>query len=46
MSDIGCPWCDLELPFETLVAESATCPECHTTWRYEEDDEVELPIAA
>ena len=45
MNDNTCPWCEAELPFETLRAQSGECAECHTTWQFEDVRE-ELLLAA
>jgi hypothetical protein len=45
MSDRTCPWCEAEL--ELLIdADEQQCPECRTLWRYEDESEAVLPIAA
>ena len=44
MSDSACPWCEAEVVLETAALEQS-CPDCQTTWRYE-DEPVELPLAA
>jgi hypothetical protein len=46
MSETQCPWC--ELPLELAVDQSSEqqCPECLTTWRYEDEYEAELALAA
>jgi len=43
--DAKCPWCEIELALPLDVeADAQTCPECLTTWRYE--DAPELALAA
>jgi len=46
LDELSCPWCEVELPssFAGAAAER-TCPECHTTWLYE-DEPVDLELAA
>ena len=44
MSDERCPWCEAELVLR-VVTDEDTCPECGTTWSYE-DAEVDLALAA
>jgi Zn-finger nucleic acid-binding protein len=42
----SCPWCEVELPASYAdAANEQTCPECRTTWLYE-DEPVELALAA
>ncbi len=45
MSNAMCPWCEaaIELAADDTVEQQ--CPECMTTWCYEES-EFELPLAA
>ena len=45
MNDINCPWCETRLEGFNEAAEEQQCPECMTTWCYEEA-ELELPLAA
>jgi len=45
VNDISCPWCEADLMLR-VVADEQTCPECGTTWSYEDDAEDSLPIAA
>lgn len=45
MSDLTCPWCETDLVL-SVVADEQTCAECGTTWSYEEDETVELALAA
>lgn len=43
MFNLSCPWCetDLATTFEVEVEEQ-TCPECQTSWTYEQTAEVAL----
>jgi hypothetical protein len=43
MNDLTCPWCESGL--EQLASQEQQCPECLTTWTYEEEPE-ELGLAA
>jgi hypothetical protein len=45
VSDVSCPWCEAELELQVAAADEQNCPECHTTWRYDEEP-VELALAA
>ena len=36
MNDLRCPWCETDLILH-LVSDEQTCPECGTTWSYEEE---------
>ena len=45
MNDVSCPWCEAELVLR-LVGDDQTCAECGTTWSYEDDEMVQLPLAA
>lgn len=45
MNDIACPWCESKLDGCGEGADEQQCPECLTTWCYEEA-EFELPLAA
>jgi Zn-finger nucleic acid-binding protein len=46
MSDMSCPWCEADLVLR-VVDDEQTCPECGTTWSYEDEAaEIELLIAA
>ena len=45
MSDACCPWCEADLVLR-LVSDEQTCPECGTTWSYEDEATEELPLAA
>jgi len=43
MVDIKCPWCEAELLAAVdAQAEEQTCPECLTSWSYEERTDVAL----
>jgi predicted Zn finger-like uncharacterized protein len=44
-----CPWCEAAFRVELHVVtddESGNCPECLTTWTYEEEPVLELALAA
>jgi hypothetical protein len=45
MNDVTCPWCETELVLR-LIGEEQTCVECGTSWTYEDDEKIELPLAA
>jgi hypothetical protein len=45
MNDVTCPWCETELVLR-LIGEEQTCVECGTSWTYEDNEEIELPLAA
>jgi predicted RNA-binding Zn-ribbon protein involved in translation (DUF1610 family) len=45
VTDDCCPWCEAQIEPE-LDAVAQTCPECLTTWAYEEVRESELALAA
>ena len=45
MVELSCPWCECNLQVGAQPRYEEQCPECLTTWRYEED-EVELALAA
>lgn len=45
MSDLNCPWCDGDMGAAAIEVREQTCPECMTTWCYE-DEPVELALAA
>jgi Zn-finger nucleic acid-binding protein len=46
LNELSCPWCEVELtPAFADAAAEQTCPECRTTWLYE-DEPVELELAA
>ena len=43
MVEVRCPWCEAELPMALEIeADSGSCSECLTTWRYEETAETAL----
>jgi Zn-finger nucleic acid-binding protein len=43
MAETSCPWCEAELLVGPDVeAEEQTCPECLTSWSYEERTDVAL----
>jgi hypothetical protein len=37
MNELSCPWCETELML-CVVGDEQTCPECGTTWSYEDED--------
>ena len=44
-----CPWCEATLLVELRVVtddDSQTCPECLTTWTFEDEPVYELALAA
>lgn len=45
MNDTNCPWCETELVLR-LVGDEQMCGECGTTWSYEDEEVVSLPLAA
>ena len=46
MVHMSCPWCEVEIAVGVPANEDeGQCPECLTTWAYE-DDRVELALAA
>jgi hypothetical protein len=45
MKNTCCPWCETSLDSCAEGSDEQQCPECLTTWVYE-DAEVELPLAA
>lgn len=45
MNDVTCPWCETDLVLR-VVGDEQTCPECGTTWSYEDDEAGELALAA
>jgi hypothetical protein len=45
MNDVACPWCETRLEGWNESADEQQCPECLTTWCYEET-ELEPPLAA
>ena len=45
MVELICPWCEGDLFVAVQARDEEQCPECLTTWRYEEED-VELALAA
>ena len=43
MFNLSCPWCETDLPTTLEVeVEEQTCPECQTSWTYEQTAEVAL----
>lgn len=45
MNDLACPWCESPLELAADGTEDQQCPECLTTWCYEDAD-LDLPLAA
>jgi predicted RNA-binding Zn-ribbon protein involved in translation (DUF1610 family) len=45
MNEMSCPWCEADIVLR-VVADEQSCPECGTTWTYEDEPAVELPLAA
>lgn len=45
MLESTCPWCEAAIVVSNSPRGEDQCPECLTTWQYEED-EVALPLAA
>ena len=45
MVEVSCPWCESDVLVGVQQWQDGQCPECLTTWTYE-DDEVELALAA
>ncbi|MDQ3937579.1 MAG: hypothetical protein M3253_02745 [Chloroflexota bacterium] len=45
MVELSCPWCEASLVVETELEVERTCPECLTTWAYE-DVAADTPLAA
>jgi len=45
MNDTTCPWCEAELVLR-VVGEEQSCPECGTTWSYEDETEVDAHLLA
>ena len=43
--NLSCPWCETD-PILRIVADEQTCPECGTTWMYEDEPGIDLPLAA
>ena len=47
MAQVTCPWCEVELMTAVLERDQGECPECLTSWRFEDDEpEVDLALAA
>jgi Zn-finger nucleic acid-binding protein len=46
MNDMSCPWCEVPLELTVDQNEEQQCPECLTSWRYEDRYEAELALAA
>jgi predicted RNA-binding Zn-ribbon protein involved in translation (DUF1610 family) len=45
MNEMSCPWCEADIVLR-VVADEQSCPECGTTWTYEDEPAVMLPLAA
>jgi Zn-finger nucleic acid-binding protein len=41
-----CPWCEMDLILAADAAEDGECPQCLTHWRYEDEEEVQIALAA
>lgn len=49
MVEQQCPWCEASLRIELRVVkddDAQTCPECLTTWSFEDEPAYELTLAA
>jgi hypothetical protein len=49
MAQQTCPWCEASIKVELRVVtddDAQTCPECLTTWSFDEEPQVELGLAA
>ena len=46
MNEMTCPWCEVGLELAVDEKAEQQCPECQTTWRYEDDVDLELALAA
>ena len=49
MIEQSCPWCEATIHVELRVvtdADAQTCPECLTTWSFEDESEAQLALAA
>lgn len=47
MVEIDCPWCEQTLRVDpALSQDEGSCPECLTSWSYEDETEYELALAA
>ena len=46
MNDMTCPWCEVALELSMEGNEDQQCPECMTSWRYEDEPVSELAQAA
>jgi hypothetical protein len=48
MVQIDCPWCDTTLSVDpaAVTADEGSCPECLTSWCYEDEADYELALAA
>lgn len=49
MLEQTCPWCEAKIKVELRVLtgdEAQTCPECLTTWAFEDEPVYELALAA
>jgi hypothetical protein len=45
VNEHSCPWCETDLEIAADAMDEQQCPECLTSWRYEDDD-ISLAIAA
>lgn len=46
MKDMTCPWCEVSLELTVDQDDEQQCPECLTSWRYEDEREAEFALAA
>ena len=46
VNDMNCPWCEVPLELAVEQADEQQCPECLTSWCYEDAYESELALVA
>ena len=46
MNDMACPWCEVTLELQVDSDDDQQCPECLTSWRFEDDYVSEFALAA
>jgi hypothetical protein len=46
MNDMTCPWCEVALELTVDQIDEQQCPDCLTSWRYEDEPVIELLLAA
>ena len=46
MNDMSCPWCECSLELSMDQSDEQQCLQCLTTWRYEDEEAVEIALAA